>query len=253
MPSLTLTVKYTIADELVISASAFLDSFLHGIPLTDTDGNPYSILQIKDKIKFATVQLEHFLNMKITEQQVTEVQDYIYEEWINWSHVKLEQRINEIISFSGYLNSTKVVDFPLSILTFKGKSISIVPSSNNVGALIWFNNAGAYPMLHSGVNIVPNFWHITYKTGFKIVPYDLLQAVCKMASIQILAVLGDILLGAGIASESLSFDGLSQSISTTQSAENSAYSARIKQYANELKDDLRRLSNYYRGVIFETV
>ena len=75
------------------------------------------------------------------------------------------------------------------------------------------------------------------------------DVIGKLASIGIFNIAGDIVLGqAAIANYSLSIDGLSQSIGTTMSAENSAYSARIRMYKDEIKDSLNRLRNYYRGV-----
>jgi energy-converting hydrogenase Eha subunit A len=64
-----------------------------------------------------------------------------------------------------------------------------------------------------------------------------------------------LIIGAGIAATSISLDGLSQSIQTTQSAENSGYSAVIKDYSEKLfgktKDDpfaiLKILKDYYKG------
>lgn len=251
MPTTTVILKYNIADGLIISPSELISEYLHGIPLTDTNGKSYPSKEIRKKIKEATVVIENFLKMKIIETEITEEQDYIHEEWMNWGHIKLHYKPNEILSVSGYLNDQRVVDFDKTMWVMKGKNIALVPGAHNLVSTIWFNNAGVYPILRSGVRMVPNFFHISYKTGFVAIPEDILLAVSKYASISILAVLGDILLGAGIASESISFDGLSQSIGTTQSAENSAYSARIKQYAGELKEHLNRLKNYYRGIIFE--
>ena len=76
-------------------------------------------------------------------------------------------------------------------------------------------------------NIFPNYWHAKYLTGFKKIPNDLLNVLGMLASINVLNIAGDIILGAGIASYSLSLDGLSQSISSTSSATNSGYGARI--------------------------
>jgi hypothetical protein len=105
--------------------------------------------------------------------------------------------------------------------------------------------------MRSGVRVVPNFWHLVYTTGFKVIPYDLLGIIGKLSSIQLFAIIGDITIGAGIASESLSFDGFSQSISTNQGS-NSLYGSRIKQYAEELeKFDLPNVKSHYRGITFE--
>ena len=54
-----------------------------------------------------------------------------------------------------------------------------------------------------------------------------------------------LIIGAGIANQSLSIDGLSQSIGTTSSAENSGYSARIKSYQTEIKETVGRIRLVY--------
>ena len=226
MPTLVLTMKYNVG-KIIMSPSTLMEEYLHGISLKDSDGRVYSITNIRKKIVEAKDVVEHFLKIKTSPTQIIEQQDFINEEWMMWGHIKLEY-------------------VPTSV-------IALVPASNNVVTMIWFNNAGVLPMLGGGVRIVPNFWHITYMTGFTIVPSDIIGAIAKFAAIQVLAVLGDIVLGSGISNESISFDGLSQSISSTNSSGNSAYGSRIKQYADELKETLERLHNYYRGFIFETL
>jgi hypothetical protein len=54
-----------------------------------------------------------------------------------------------------------------------------------------------------------------------------------------------LVLGAGIASTSLGIDGLSQSISSTASAENNAYGARIKLAAEKVKKEMVTLRKYF--------
>lgn len=249
MPSITLTLKYDIGKN-IISVSTFVSQYLHGISLNDKDGRPYSSYNIKNKIETMTTVIANFLKLKIIEETIIEQQDYIYEEWMNWGHIKLNYKPNEIVAVECFLNNQKVTEFTSSMFTIRGKNIALVPGSHNIVTSVWFNNAGVYPLLQSGVRTVPNFWHITYKTGFKVVPKDIIEAICKMTAISILAVLGDIVLGSGITSESISFDGLSQSISANSGG---AYNTRIKQYATELTSDLSRLQGFYRGIIFETL
>ena len=61
---------------------------------------------------------------------------------------------------------------------------------------------------------------------------------------------GDLILGAGIASMSLGIDGLSQSVATTSSAENSGFSSRIIMYNKEIKSTLEKLKGIYKGINF---
>jgi len=63
------------------------------------------------------------------------------------------------------------------------------------------------------------------------------RAIGLQAAIHPFNILGDLAIGAGIASMSVSVDGVSRSINTTASAENAAFSARIIQYHKELRGD----------------
>lgn len=246
---LNLIAKYNIAkDGLIISPSSFISEYLHGIKLVDDDGREYSINDIRKKIIEATTVISNYLKIKIVEQEVNEEQDYIHTEWMNWGHIKLEFKPNQILEVAGYINSQKVTLFPKEMWVMKGRNIALIPGAHNLSSSIWFNNAGAYPVLQSGVSMVPNFWHIKYKTGFVSIPLDIIMVICKYVAIQVLSILGNIVLGSGITSESISFDGLSQSVSTGNGFEN-----RIKRYADELLMDLPRLKSNYRGLIFETL
>jgi hypothetical protein len=63
-----------------------------------------------------------------------------------------------------------------------------------------------------------------------------------------LNIAGDLIAGAGIATKSLSMDGLSQSISTTASATNAGYGARILQYNKHIEESMKTLKAYYTGI-----
>ena len=101
-----------------------------------------------------------------------------------------------------------------------------------------------------------------YLAGFEDgkIPTTINQAISYMAAIQALIIGGNLVLGAGIGSSSLSIDGLSQSINTTQSAENSAYSATITEYSNQLYGSnererglLKTLNDYYKGAQMDII
>ena len=94
---------------------------------------------------------------------------------------------------------------------------------------------------------------MVYCTGAKKIPRDILDAIGKLASINVLNILGDIAIGAGVANQSIGIDGLSQSIGTTQSAENNALSARVRMYTEELKRNLPMLRSRYKGITFTSL
>jgi hypothetical protein len=84
-------------------------------------------------------------------------------------------------------------------------------------------------------------------------PYDIMNLVGLMASIPIFVMLGDLVLGAGVSSSSLSIDGLSQNISTTKSASSTAYSGRVNHYLKQIEQTTARLKRTYKGISFATL
>jgi hypothetical protein len=97
---------------------------------------------------------------------------------------------------------------------------------------------------------VPALFRVSYKAGFKKgqVPHLIKEIVGMKASMGPLNIAGDLIAGAGIATKSLSLDGLSQSISTTASATNAGYGARILQYNKEIEERMKNLRSYYTGI-----
>ena len=65
-----------------------------------------------------------------------------------------------------------------------------------------------------------------------------------------LNIAGDLIAGAGIATQSISIDGLSQSVGTTSSATNSGYGARVIQFNKELKELMTTLRAKYKIIGF---
>ena len=100
---------------------------------------------------------------------------------------------------------------------------------------------------------IPDYWRIQYITGWDIddMPMDLLNIVGMLATFGPLNIAGDLVLGvAGVSSQSLSIDGLSQSIGTTASATSAAYSARLIQYKKDIDSAVGRLKLVYDEVKF---
>lgn len=261
MGSLTVSIKYNVNSGIILSQSELIEGFFHGISLKTKQGESLSQQVILDKIKFAQAQLENTLGIKFAPTCVTEERDFVRSDYKSWGFVKTTYPVRYTGNLSGYLNNTLQILYPEAWVSKKESSIEenhnrnihLVPAGSQAEVSSSVVFAGITPHLgFMGMNYIPNYWNASYATGFmNKIPYDLYEAMGKIAAIPIFAILGDILLGAGIASQSLSFDGLSQSIATTQSAENSAYSARIRQYLNELKTEIPRLVHYYKGINFE--
>lgn len=116
----------------------------------------------------------------------------------------------------------------IEVLPFKA-----VPSANIYDpALIPFVSSSF------GVPYAPSMMKVVYHSGMDGLAGGLdasiVRAIGLFAAIHPFNILGDIVIGAGIASSSLSFDGISRSVNTTASAENSAFSSRIIMHRKEL-------------------
>lgn len=77
---------------------------------------------------------------------------------------------------------------------------------------------------------------------------ELTQAILLTAAMLPLDVAGDLIVGAGIASYSVSMDGISENVNTTSSATNSGYGARVLQFERELKNLMSALRSKYRPI-----
>lgn len=82
-----------------------------------------------------------------------------------------------------------------------------------------------------------------------VLDYDptILDFIGLTAALLPLDTAGDLILGAGISSQSISIDGLSQSISSTSGVENSGYGARAVQYGKRLEKIVKSIKRRYRA------
>lgn len=103
------------------------------------------------------------------------------------------------------------------------------------------------PMWSGATGRVPAIWHFTYRAGFEpgTAPPDIKHAISMWAAIGVLNIAGDLIVGAGIASKSVSLPGLSQNINTTSSATNAGFGARIIEYQKEIKQLIPNLRRHY--------
>lgn len=207
--------------------------------------------------------LQHYINAAVQYAQRTfqitiepeditdEVHDYYGGDLINWSYLQLYKRpIMEITALGMYFGNQQMFTIPLSWI--KGYDISgqvqLFPDTGSSGSLILSQNGSFLPVLLGQYSNAPGIWKASYRAGFDDIPDDLVEYIMKRASIGILQVWGDLIIGAGIANQTISIDGLSQSIGTTQSPEFTGAGARIKNYQDDMKELERHLKDTYTGI-----
>jgi hypothetical protein len=264
MPTLRLKIQYNKNEGLLLSPSELRENYLFGIPVCTNDGRKISSSTIKQQIKSAQEKIERLFSIKLNRQVIEESKDYIREEWNNWGYVKSTYPISYISNLFGFINSVKQVIYPQEWLSIKKtesvavwRNLYVIPNSGSYqGATMTQNSLifnGVFPhMGYYGKTYIPNYWRLKYITGWKSseIPEDLLDLICKLASINILAIIGSYLYGTGVQSWSVSLDGVSQSV-PLKNGRFGMFSDRIELYTQEIDKIIESAKYVYKGITFD--
>jgi hypothetical protein len=145
----------------------------------------------------------------------------------------------------GKVSNTRVVDIALEWVEAHERTgwVELVPFAQetafNYIGLVWVESLrGPVP--------IPNFWNFNAMVGFRDTPRVLLELTAKKAAMDILTIAGQAFRG-GFASQSISRDGVSESVSYTASATFGIYSATIEDYKKWIDANLAKLRGAFRG------
>src|ERR1035437_411461 len=252
-------------DSLVLSVSEFRDGWLWGIPTTSINGGQLTDQAIKSKILMAQTFVENFLGIKLTKQYIEESQDFVSENFYTWGYIKTNWTINKPMGLLGRLNEQTTITYPVEWLTTQKDNVSNSNATNNLYIIPNGMNAVAVSYLavtfsqwfgFHGARLIPNYWFIKYCTGFDTVPNDIVRLIGLLAAVDVLMLIElgvRIFAGAGssfgMASSSLSLDGMSQSVSKMNGG--NIFQNRIKNQADEIQAMLIQLKYSYGGIKFD--
>lgn len=252
---------------LVLSIEDFKKKFLHGLPLSK-DGQPIPDVVYEQILLAVQDRLEEYLQLKLTPQVYVETKHFWNEDWQSWGYIPTQFPVVKPLEIAGFLGTVRQTLYPENWLSARQTSdgqylhrmLYLVPSqaASHQQAYIF---QGIIPNIsYRTTRQIPNYWHIAYITGFGInqLPHSILQVMGKLASIDLLTMASDMLMSyPGVASTSISLDGLSQTISTVASGQNGLFGARIKQYGDDLigqrngqNGELKRLYDTYSAIPF---
>lgn len=164
----------------------------------------------------------------------------------HWINVKFPyyplQKFEELY---GKVSNTRILDVQLEWVEIhtRGGFFELVPFNQEIAfnfiGLVWVESLrGPVP--------IPNFWNFTAIVGFCVTPPVLLELVAKKAAIDILTIAGQAF-RAGVSSQSVSRDGVSESVSYTSSAIYGVYSATINEYKDFIKQNVKKLRGSFKG------
>lgn len=228
------------------------DNYLFGVPLEDIYGNQMGDELLEHYIRAATQYAQRMFQIVIEPVTVEgELHDYYVNDFLNWSYLQLYKRpIIDVSSITMWFGEQQLVQFPEDWIRVSNTAgqIQLFPTSGSAGSMVITQGGNFLPMMLGIYNYSPQTLKVSYRAGMEEIPDDLVEYIMKRASISILQVWGDLIIGAGIANQTISIDGLSQSIGTTQSPEFSGAGARIKNYTDDLKILEKMLKNTYLGI-----
>jgi hypothetical protein len=239
----------------IMTVSELKDIYLFGVDLTNDAGEPYPEIIFEWGIRSAIGYLERDLDILMRPTVLTDERyDYYLNDYLHWTFIRLRQ--SPVISVEGvrvtWPSNETVIDFPKDWIQLRKDmgQVNIVPTSGTLSQVLLTAGGSFLPLVASGRDFVPNILAVDYTAGFPDgeLPIELRDMVGKLATFAPLNIAGDLVVGAGIASKSISIDGLSQSIGSTSSATNAGYGARLRQYEAEIKRMLPMLRRYYKGL-----
>lgn len=222
------------------------DNYLFGIDLSDPSGNPLPEGLFVHYLNSAIDYLSNLLDVTIGETEfIGERHDYIRSDYQNWGFIQLGHNpVKEVKSVRLMYGNRPSIEIPLDWVQLNKLTgqITLFPQSGSANSLI-IGQTGMLFGFQSQWDYAPSLWEVDYVAGIDekdpSMPISLLtEAIYKRCACGVLNVWGDLIIGAGIANQSVSIDGISQSIGTTQSAMYGGASARVTEYTSDLKDNI---------------
>lgn len=230
--------------------------WLWRIPI-EFDDDKLSDQAIQFYIDSAISRAELLLDISIRPKTiVNETYDYRVEEWMGgYGYVQLNTRPAVEVTAMELNVITSIISIPKEWVQLKKKSaqITLIPYYGTLASADIGNQMLLFMPLMAASTYIPQILRVSYIGGIAAdedAPDLLAQLIAMNATTGVLNVLGEIALGgqAALAGYSIGIDGLSQSVSTTASAENAAYGGRIRQMEREMSEVVKTLRQYYYGL-----
>jgi hypothetical protein len=266
MATLRLKICFGKNTDMIVSPTELRELYLFGIPMCSNDGTKLSSFSLQQHIQNAQSIVENLFSVKLNKQVIEETRDFARQEFLSWGYIKTMYPVAFIDNLEGWINDVCQITYPKEWLSIKRlttvavyRNVYLIPNTGSkAGATMTQNSLiynGVSPHLGwFGQTYIPNYWRTRYITGWEKIPADLFDFVCKIAALNIMLVIGDVLYGVGVTNISVSLDGVSQNIPLTRSSQGGIFAGRIKSYIDEINNTiLPNLRSKYRGITFEVL
>jgi len=259
-----ITTTKTFERESLLDVQRFKDRFLFGVDLRNSIGEVLPDTTIEQFLIVAMDYVQMELNVPILPREDVYFADYDFAQYRNFVFVQVPVYPivqGSVTSVRLHFTDTIGIDFPedwFRVYATAGQ-IQLLPNVSTLSSVLISQAGQLLPRaIHSSK--APQLIRINYTAGIAdlddCVPPTVNQAIGLTASISLLQMVGDIGPGggAGISSQSLSIDAMSQTINTAISATNNLYGATIEAYRKQLKDPIMKvLKKKYKRIHLEFI
>lgn len=227
----------------IITPAWVKERFLVGVNLVTDDGLPYPDemyeLAIENAIEFVQDELDIVFDaLAVTGEKHDMINNA--NNWPNFAPIRLRKRpVRAVTALEAKWGQNDVLTYPLDWTNLDNSTgdksltghLTVIPTPQGMPAT-------SYGLSWAGFrDVAPLWWRVSYTAGWATaaeVPSSFLMVIGWMAALLPLDTAGDLIAGAGIATKSVSIDGLSTSIGTTSSATSAGYAARIMSYQKQM-------------------
>lgn len=272
-PDLTMGKDYSniTLDDLGINIDLIKNELL-GMDRDLTDpvtGKPYPDSFYTMILNRAVAQAEKIFDVAILPRVQVDKLDYHRQDFNAFAYLQANYRpILTVKDLTLYYNNQTILSVPDEWLKVTNRTgqIQVSPSVLMQGLNTTINPT-IYPIINSPYGMTPSPYQetefapqmlgITYVAGMMphsdrdginydwMIQPDMLSYIAKLGAIEVLEKWSRNIIGAGIASYSVSVDGISTSLDTTASATNSAATAEVDQLTRDMKPIEESLKAYY--------
>lgn len=226
--------------EMVVTVQELKERYLYGLDdaLSNDAGVPIPDRVYVHYIQAAIAWFEQATQLRILPKKFVEFHDYFKEDverfFAFWTN---EYPILQVDEIALTIDPANPMPYPNEWHRIEAQvgQIHMMPQGNT--PLLGVQARNYYGSVSN--KFIPQAFRITYHAGFGAegnpIPANFIDIIGKEASRGPLNLGGDLLGGAGIASQSISLDGLSTSFNTTSSATSAGFGARLIQYEKEQK------------------
>lgn len=237
--------------------------YLFGIDLTDDEGNPFPPELFEHSIEAAAEEVAAILGIYVKDRKVVtaERHDTMDHDGGHYYTTALDVRpVREITKIELQYGDQVATEIPVSwghIRGATGGQVQLIPGENAYSGIV-YTPSGTWWATGAHRQYSPGWLVWSYEAGFDWSDPEerdelLLRAIALLAAALALDTAGDLIVGAGIANKSVSFDGVSTSIGTTSSATNAGYGAKILSYRKQHAGVMKSLKARYQTLGFFAV